>query len=234
MGEDRLWDSDTTRGFFQFGFEYGDPFLAPVKKPFEYFDFGIQVNFSDFTALGRVQSRGALFGADLFEGKNSRHIVSSFLHFDYHNNFSYEYGGQSLGAAFLSRIDHGRTQLRTELHLNAILMGADRSDYESITGRQYDYGPGFGFKLRAALARKGRDFFTVAHENHWINVLNGNSGEHFVTFTTARLDIPVRNELAVGTEYVLYTSDRRYDDFEDVSQRNPQIRLYLSWLMSGE
>lgn len=233
VGSDRLWDSDTTRGFLEFDFDYGHPFEKPIEKPFDYFDFGIQVNFGDKTSLGRVQSRGALFGADLFESDVSHHVLSAFHHFDYFNNSAFEFGGQSLGGALLSRFEAGESFLHTELHLNWIMMGADKSDYRSITGRDYDYGPGAGFKLRAALNRRGRDFFTFEHDQHWLRIMNGNDGTHLVSLSTIRLDVPVVKTLAVGAEYQLYLSERKYDEFPDVSQRNPQFRLYMSWLMAS-
>ena len=232
VGEDRLWETDTTRAFMQFSFGYGDPHTYPIKKPFDYFDFGFQLNFSSNTTLGRIQSRGALFGADLYDSETSHHIVSAFHHFDYLNNTAFEFGGQSVGAAFLSQFNAPGSELRTELHLNAILMGADKSDYASISGRTYDYGPGAGFKFRAVLNRQGRDFFYIGHEQYWIKVMNGNNGSHLVTLTNVRLDIPVVGNIAAGAEYVLYLSDRNYDDYADVYQRSPQARLYLSWLLS--
>ena len=107
-----------------------------------------------------------------------------------------------------------------------------KSDYVSISGREYDYGPGFGFKFKAAISRNNRDFFTLSHEQHWIHVMNGNRGDHLVTFSSARLNVPMVKNIAAGAEYILYLADRNYDDFEDVYQRSPQFRLYFSWLLN--
>jgi hypothetical protein len=232
VGDERLWESDTTNVFMQFEFDYGDPYEEPVRKPFDFFDFGFQLNFSDKETLGRLQTRGALFAADMFQSETSHHLVSVFHHFDYLNNRAFEFGAQSLGGTFLSKFEASRSELRTELHLNAILMGATKSDYLSISGREYDYGPGVGFKFKAALSRNNRDFFTLGHEQHWIHVMNGNRGDHLVTFSTARLEVPMVKNIAAGAEYILYLADRNYRDFENVYQRSPQFRLYFSWLLS--
>ena len=232
VGEERLWESDTTRVFFQFEFDYGDPYDKPVRKPFDFFDFGIQINFSEKQALGRVQSRGVLFATNLHKSDTSHHLIGAFHHFDYLNNQAFEYGGQSIGAAFLSKFRAPASELRTELHLNAILMGATKSDYESISGRSYDYGPGAGFKFRATLSRKGRDFFSVGHEQSWIHVMNGNNGNHLVSLSNIRLDVPTVKNIATSAEYILYLADRNYDDYANVYQRSPQFRLFFSWLLS--
>jgi len=231
VGEDKLWESDTTNVYLQFEFDYGNPFDSPIRKPFDYFDFGLQLNFSDVSTLGRVQTKGALWATDISRSETSDNLIGAFAYFDYLQNRAYEYGDQSIGAAFLSRFETGAVQLRTELHLTAILMGATSADYESITGRDYDYGPGAGFRFRATLGRHGRDFFSVGHQESWIHVLNGNDGNQFLSFSEVRLQVPVARNISAGGEYILYTADRQYRDYPDVYQRSPQFRLFFSWYM---
>jgi len=233
VGEDRLWESDTTDVYLQFEFEYGDPFESKIRKPFDFFDFGIQVNFSDVSTLGRVQTKGALFASDISESESSHNLISGFAYFDYMENRAFEYGAQSVGAAFLSKFETPAAQLRTELHLTSILMGATGSDYESTTGRDYDYGPGAGFRFRAALGRNGRDFFTIGHEQVWLHILNGNDADHFLSFTELRVQVPIVRDISAGGEYILYQADRNYRDFEDVYQRSPQFRLFFSAYMGN-
>jgi hypothetical protein len=229
VGEDQLWDSDTTDVYLQFAFDYGNPYDSPIRKPFDYFDFGIQLNFDDpVTTLGRVDTKGALWATDLDRSETSVNMIGAFAYFDYLENRAFEYGAQSLGAAFLSRFEASPFQLRTELHLTSILMGASGSDYESITGRDYDYGPGAGFRFRASLGRNGRDFFTIGHQETWLHILNGNDGNQFLSFSEVRLQVPVKEYISAGAEYILYTADRQYSDYPDVYQRSPQFRLFFS------
>ena len=51
IGEEKLTNADTTRAYFRADFTYGNPFEGDIEKPFETFDFGVQVNFGDKTAL---------------------------------------------------------------------------------------------------------------------------------------------------------------------------------------
>jgi hypothetical protein len=231
LSETRIGAADTTRLYMRAEFAYGDPFAGDIEKPFDTFDFAMQLNFDDVSAIGQVDAKGLLFATELAESENSRHLLGAYQHYEYVNNSAYEFGGQSLSASYLSYIRAGTTALRTELHLTGLIMGGTKSDYENFTGRSYDYGPGVGFKLKAVLTRNERPFLTVGHANHWLYVVNGNRAEHFVAFTFARLDLQYRNRFGLGLEYDLYNAERSYADFPDVSQRNPEIRTYLSWVV---
>jgi hypothetical protein len=229
MGEDRVWESDTTRVYVEAGFAYGDPFEGDIKKPFDSFDFNIQINFGDKTGVGRVNAKGLLFASPLAENADSKHLIGAFQHFDYVNNNAYELGGQSISASYLSQIKSGPATLLTAFHGDAVILGATKSDYENSTGRSYCFGPGVGFKFSTALLRKGRPFLSLGHSTHWIYAVNGDAATNMVSFSYLRLNVPVGRVLGVGAEYQLYYSERRYRDFPDVTQRNPEIRLFASW-----
>ena len=46
---------------------------------------------------------------------------------------------------------------------------------------------------------------------------------------TARVDVPLPENLAVALEYLLYTADRNYRDFPDVYSRVPELRTAISF-----
>ena len=60
IGEEGASESDTTRAFFRAAFTYGDPFEGDIEKPYETFDFNMQLNFGDKTALAQAQVKGLL------------------------------------------------------------------------------------------------------------------------------------------------------------------------------
>jgi len=230
IGEDRLWDSDTTRAYFNAGFSYGDPFDGDNKKPFESFDFAIQMNFGDKVGIGQLNTKGLLFAVPISESDHSIHMIGAFHHYDYMNNNAYEYGGQSLSASYLSKVSMGKATLVTQFHAMAIILGGTASDYEDFTGRDYSYGPGLGFKFKSTLYRGKRPFFTLANNTSWITAINGDAAKHFVSYSYARLDIPLGDVFGVGAQYDAYFAERKYDNFPDVSQRNPEIRFFMNWI----
>lgn len=230
-GEDRIWEADTTRVYVRAGFSYGDPFQGDIEKPFDSFDFDIQVNFGDEAVLGQVAAKGLLFATELSETENSQHLVGAYQHYTYVHNSAYQMGGQAISASYMSKVDAGSSSLVTMFHADGMLLGASKSDYANFTGRSYSYGPGVGFQFLTSLHRRGRPFFSLGHATHWLFIINGDAATHQLNYTFGRLDVPVGPTLSIGAEYVLYYAERNYRDFPDVTQRSPEVRLNANWLI---
>jgi hypothetical protein len=233
IGEDRVWESDTTRAYVNLGFQYGDPYLKPVKKPFDHFAFDLQINFSDRSVIGQLEAEGILTSGTLRKGRNVHSLLAAFQHYEYINNNAYEFGGQGFSAALLNRFEGDEAfNFHADLHAIGILMGAVKSHYPSFTGRSYDYGPGLGFKFRGAFELRGWEYLSIGHSTSYIHTINGNKAEHVVSFTDVGLNLPIHKVVGAGIEYFLYLSESSYQDFPDVSQRNPEVRLFLSYQMN--
>ncbi|MCP4292005.1 MAG: DUF3943 domain-containing protein [bacterium] len=233
IGEGYIGDTDSTGAYLQFEFDYGDPFFGDMEAPFDHFDFQLQLNFNDSSAIGRIAANGLLGGTFLHESESASHIIAAFHHFDYLNNSKMEFGDQSFGVGFLSRFDTGHgLELRTEVHLSAIILGGTSSDYSQITGRSYDYGPGASAGFSASFGAEGWNFLRVSYEQNFIHAVNGSQAGHFLSDFRARLNIPMTQTLGAGLEYVLQTSDRKYNLYPDVYVRNPQTRVFCTWLLN--
>ncbi len=232
--DDHLWaNNDTTGGYVEFEFDYGDPFAGDMESPFDHFNFGLQLNFKDAAMIGRAQLDGLLAGTYLAESPESSHIVAGFHHFDYVNNSKFKFAAQSVGAGLLSRYEttHG-LEIRTELHTNVVLLGASLSDYETFSGRTYDYGPGFSAEFAAEFGANGWHFLRVSHEQIVIHTVNGTDSDHFLGISRAALNVPISANVGAGLEYVLYTAEKVYADYEDVSSRAPQLRFFATMLLN--
>lgn len=231
LGEDNLWTSKSTKAFVSFDICYNNPFEVTRGRPFDHFTFGMQVNFRNSPhGVGWMESQAMLYGGDVVKTETSHHIFGSFIHFDYIDNEAYTYGGQSLSVSYLSAFRASeRFGAETYFHLQYIILGASKSDYFSLSGREYDYGPGVGYKFGAQFRLNKYEFLSLWHEGHLIHSINGNKADHFVSLTRARLDYPIREFIGIGAEYVLYIADRHYRDFPDVYANNPELRFYLVW-----
>jgi hypothetical protein len=233
IGEERVWESDTTGVYFDFGFVYGDPYLAPVKKPFDHFAFNLQLNFNDVSTIGQVDARGILTSGTLHKSKNSHSMLAAFQHFAFIDNRAYQFGGQGFSVALLNKFEReGGYNFHADLHAVGILMGAVKADYENFTGRSYDYGPGLGFSFRGAFELRGWEYLKIAHGTSYIHTINGDKAEHIVSFTNVALNMPIHKVVGAGVEYVLYLSEANYKDFPDVSQRSPEVRFFFSYQMN--
>ena len=230
LGEDRLWDSAVGKAFINIEGQYGDRF-ENLAKPYDNFRFGMQLNFSNSPhGIGRILLHGTLGGTRLDSDQNRKQVVSAHQDLDYIDNEAYTYGGQSFGVGYQTFFRAGsRTGLRTGLFTNGILLGATKSDYPSISGREYDYGPGLGAKFVAALSRDGQELLLVAHESYFIHSVSGTDLDSYVNMTTARFLFPMRAWAVLGVDYILYHAERDYADYADVSRRNPELHAYLLW-----
>ena len=59
---------------------------------------------------------------------------------------------------------HGM-EMRTEVNAGPILLGSVTSDYPSVSGRSYDYGPGALALLSASFGRDGWDYLHASHQS---------------------------------------------------------------------
>jgi hypothetical protein len=223
-------DPDTTRGYLRVQFTYGNPFAGDYEKPFETFDFNLQLNFGDKTALGVAQVKGLLFATELKNTETSQHLLGVSQHFDYINNFAYEVGGQSFGATYLGRMGTEKSAFVGVLHANAVVMAGSKSDYPDFTGRSYSYGPGTALKMKLGWHRNNKPVLTFGHASTWLFVVNGVPGTHYVAMSDLRLDLQPLEHWGLGAQYLVYHAERQYDDFENVSQVNPEARLFVNYV----
>lgn len=228
---DTLWDDPTTRTFVRAELVYGDPFAKNEHAPFSDFLFVAQINFSDVTPIGEFNARGILAGTDLHRTDTSRHILAAYHHFDYVDNSAVVFGAQSVGATLQSELKGDQTgsplSLRTRLDGNVVLLGATESDYPEFSGRDYDYGPGASIKVGAEFVYNQVPVFSVRSDQHFLHTINGTKSDHLISVNRARFQVPVRGNLGIALDYVLYLRSSRYDDFDNVDTRSPELRLSL-------
>ncbi len=229
-GEERLWEADTTDVYIQFEFDYGDPFYGDLGKPYDNFDFELQLNFGDKTKIGRVRGSGNLAGVFIKETDQQSHLVGAYHRYEYVNSNALEFGGQAITAGLLSlwNWDNG-LELRSRVELGPMILGGASSDYPSVSGRTYDYGPGSAFILDLELRRGAWTWAEFTSSHVWMHSISGNVADHHLFSTRLRLAVPLRYDIGLGAEFQVVNAERKYRDFEDVSARNPQMRVFTSW-----
>lgn len=232
LSDERVWKEGASKAFLDYKLIYGNPF-EPVRRPYDAFSFRFQLTFDNKPhGLSRLQARGVLASGNVYESDESQHVLSADQFYDYVDNEAYTYGGQSVGASYFSRFwKNNDFEARSQVSLLAILLGANRSDYFNISGREYDYGPGAEYVFGVEFARRGRNVVRVSHAGFWIHSVNGTRSDHYNRITQVRIDFPVKDYLGVGGDYVLYEAEKHYKDYADVNTRAPELKLYLVWHM---
>ncbi|MCK5407489.1 MAG: DUF3943 domain-containing protein, partial [Candidatus Krumholzibacteria bacterium] len=232
LSDEYIWKEGVTKAFLDFRWLYGNPF-KPVERPYDAFSFRLQLTFDNKPhGISRFQSRGVLASADVYKSDESQHILSADQLFDYIDNEAYVYGGQTVAASYFSRFwKNDSFEARTRISVGAIILGACRSDYFNISGREYDYGPGAGYTFGVGFSKKGRSIMRFTHAGFWVHSINGTVADHYNRITEIRLDLPIKDFFGFGADYVLYDAERHYRDFPDTKSRNPEFKLFVAWHM---
>jgi hypothetical protein len=260
IGEgESISDSTSTNAFFEVDFRYGNPFGDDRKDPFDYFLLGLQLNFSEKHLVGRLQVRGNLFTTDLKNTEKVQHIFTVAQNYDYFNNFSYEFGGQSVSASILSRFDLSpKWQLGTAVDGYGMLMGAINSDFAFLAEfppdflqeryREYDFGPGAGAGLAALFYHSGRELLMLRYRLNYLYTLNGSVQEgddawHTFQWLIARGMVPITRNFGIGADAAVFLRKSHYTceitvegevyPCTDQTQRNPELRVFGSWKVGG-
>lgn len=229
-GEEGVVDSDTTDAYFELDFEYGDPFGGAYKKPFETFDFELQHDFGNApSAIARMQAKGIL-GAHPLGGEPNAptSLLAAWQRYDYVNNFSYEFGGQSATAGYLGRFGSGKLTCDVSGDAGWLMIGAIKSDYKNFTGREYDFGSGVEYRLRTALNVRERRLVQLRYGAFHEWAMSGNDVVHRVQYFQGRLNIPILQGYGVLGEYGYYDRHSNYANFPDVHKKFPEIRVAVS------
>lgn len=237
------FESDTTEttAFFEFDMRFGDVFRDTRRKPFDFFELALQLNFGDTERVGRLQISGNLYGSDIARSEKTHHVFAITQNYDYVNNKAIEFGGMSYGAGFFSRFAMSETwDFRTNVNLHLYLLSAVDSEFAFIGGRppnterfrEYDFGMGPGAWLRFGFSHKGKP---VANFNYRIafsetingSDVNGANTHHTIQFGGFNGVFPI-GRWGVGADVTAYVRRSYFEEagFQDIKQNVGQLRFF--------
>ena len=216
------------------------------QKPFDFFTAAVQVNFNEKTGLGKIEIRGNLWHKNLSQTETLVSKLAIVQEFDYDNNNSYEFGGQSVSLIYLRRSQRSeRSALLWNVAGSFMMMGAVNSEgahLAEIPGvrerlREYDFGSGGGVRGGVQFLRDGYRWIEASYRIQYLNTLNGSNAngedaDHIIQKLRARAMIPLGvGRWGAGAEYELHLRDSFFsvEGVDDVRQRNPQYRFFLTW-----
>ena len=234
-------DTTSTHMFFEFDMTHGNVFEDTRRKPFDFFTLGIQINFSDAAAIGRLQIHGNLYTSDIAKGEKTHHVFAITQNYDYVNNTAIEFGGLSYGAGFFSRFMMSeKWNFHTEVNLHFYLLNAVNSEFSFIGGRppnverfrEYDFGIGPGAWARVGFTHSGRQVAGLFYRFAFNQTLNGSTGNggnthHTISFGGFQGVFPI-GRWGVGADVIAYVRRSSFEDigFEDIEQDVGQVRFY--------
>lgn len=216
--------------FLELTFRYGNPFAPGSLKPYDAFEFRLQVSPNASGVVHHVNIAGLLARHTLRSSTRSRLLLGLYQHYDYANLVGLQSSGNSLSAALLYQRSLGRRSLlNMSAHAEGILLGAISADQGFFWRRDYDMGPGVGSRLGASLVRDGREWLRVDGRLWWLHSLHGSGGNHLGTYVRVGAAVPLLGGVGLGGDWTVTSRRSSYLDGTSVDRRVPHLRAYLTW-----
>ncbi len=210
---------------------YGSPFDVRVTRPYDAFDFRLELGHGGTNGpVRRLEISGLLARSYLSHSVGNRSVFGLFQHFDYEDLPTMLFGAQSVSGAVLYQHQLSeRSKVNLGVHLEGILLGEISSDHDFEWHRYYDLGPGAGGRVGASFIRDGREWLRFDGKLVWLHSVHGSDADHIASFVRLRAAVPLRRPLGVGASLDFITRRSTYRDFPAVSQKLQQIQGYFSW-----
>jgi len=216
-------------------FVYGTPFNNEKRKPFDYFNLHLGLNLKGVDTITNFYGDALLWGTNFnFQGNTGEmvqdNLMGAFQHFDYLANDVYKVAASGVGGGVISRFSANEgMSLFTSCHISAIIMGGSNSAYAKKAHRDYNLGPGYSSKFEGWLINDKYGEMYVGYLRYWLYTLSGADGTEAIEITNYRVETPISNRFKVGIEYLYYLRNGKYNDFEDITSKNNELRSFISY-----
>jgi hypothetical protein len=210
--------------------EYGSPFDAKATRPYDAFEFTLQLGQEPTGVVSQVAISGLLARRELARSEHTQLVLGLYQHYEYRDLHRFEASGQSLsGALLFQRRIGGAIRVRLVTHLEALLLGAVSSDHGHHARRDYDYGPGAGARLSASLRRDGTDLLRFDGRLLWLHSVYGAQADHLATYLRIGSAVRLGRLVAIGGDIGVAMRRSSYHNLPATTVRVPQSRVYLMW-----
>jgi hypothetical protein len=232
QGDDLSVSGASADPFLQVNLGYGTLALGRSKQPFD--AFLVNMRFGGGASISEAQVRGRLYGRELGPAPAgaedpSRHMMVV-MGYDYHTNTAYQFGGQSISFVFTGvRPLSPGWKLATTLHGGGLVLGAMDSLYYDGPDRQYDFGPGLSYGGGIVLLRNGFPVARASYGGLWMHTVDGAQADHWAQGLRFDAIAPLKGRFGVGGTAEFIRRKSYYDAADDILQRFPQVRVYLTW-----
>nr|WP_244981964.1 DUF3943 domain-containing protein [Corallococcus exercitus] len=212
------------------GMRHGDPFLDDFRKPFDSFAVDASFIARQGHFLGQAEAQGLLAVTSLVRRPQSQILLGAYQFYDFVDIGNYQVGAQSFSGSLLYRhVLKGAMDVRAALDLRGVALAAISTNPTETNERGYDYGPGVGVTLRAALGSWPREYFGVELETSWIHTLDGVVKDHLIHEGRLHADIPVFRGLGLGGSLQLFRRDSLISGAKREPLQTPRFQVFVSW-----
>jgi len=227
---------------------YGTPFDERIKKkkPFDYFVLEGWYRVRNDTGKTRhisLSGYANLIMKDITgidedgNKKRTRHSIGLYHQYDYLDGGIIEIGSMALTPGLVSDFKLSeKVKVRTTLMAGPIVLGGSNSEVvcascnsdDPTDLRDYIMGPGITEKYEL-LVDAGKWGILDLKFHRWdIFVASGPAGRERLNTWIVDYEIPVIKQLYIGARYLYYDRKAVYDDFDDITKNQDEIRTFIT------
>ncbi|MCB9496692.1 MAG: DUF3943 domain-containing protein [Fibrobacteria bacterium] len=206
---------------------HGDPFEATT--PFDHFSLSVGMSVLR-DPVANISLRGQLWHLPEWETENSKTVLGLAQGYDYINSTLYRVASSSMGIESVTEADLGGAGiLRMRVQAVGIGLGAASTEYYHNIERDYNYGPGAGWKtgLFWKIPHVGR--ISGFADRYWIHTQSGAPGDETIDIQSVELVREIWRGLGVGLGWNRYDRHGSYEDFPAVRIANQEFRVLATY-----
>jgi len=211
-------------------FDYGNPFEARHRKPFDFFRLRAEFSFGvGRKILGNVTGYGILAGKNVNYNKQSI-LLGIFQYYDYWDNKTFELGALAFGGGVFHKLSIGRkSELYTNVHIgitpfagNSTLFGPDTSQI-----RDYNFGGGLEGKIETTFNLGEYATASVVYYYYFIHTYVGLPGNNSIGILKPRITVRLYKNLSLGVEHYVYYNERYLKDYPRLITARTEQKIFL-------
>jgi len=227
----RDFQNDYLYLLLKFDMHYGGKFkTGSHRKPFEYFRVHSEVSFTEGNNIIGISASGVLWDKSFYAFNSKNNVAGLYKEFDLLFNSIYKFSASSLTGEIsnLTKLS-SNSQIQNSVGLALVLIGSSNSKYSVEVGRDYNLGPGLGFRFFSDFRLADSWLFFFKYKQFWIHVLNGIEGEEFIGLFNFGINYEFTKGFGVGTDVVFYERYGIYKTLPDIYSKNASFRFYLKF-----
>lgn len=226
--KDNLFGTGATNALLNLQLDYGDPFEARHRKPFDLFRYRMELSYgADTNLLDNVMGYGILAGRNF---KEDRLLGGLFQHFDYWRTNIFEVASLGFGGGFLGRMPVANgSVLYSGIHLALVPLAGNNTQFgpSSSEFRQYNFGGGLQAKLEETFHLNNWATLGLAGYSYFIHTYTGIRGNSWVNILKPSVTLKLFKNLRLGFEHHIYHNDRFLKESPNLHITRTEQKLFL-------